>query len=283
VAVGSIPRGWAFLDAHENQFVSFSPLSPADYLWSEPAIRLVPPIFSSLALLSCASGSASKAELSDLRAELHALREENARLTRRIDQLEGGARPLGKSTADPREVPALTVIKLKPKSEPPASISVSIPVQEPAPEVLAEILDSPPGGTARSRESARASDSMLEAEFAEGLTALKTGNVSGGIARLQRFAAENPRHPKADNALYLSGVGLMGQGSFEAAAGAFERVIAAYPAGDAVKDAMVRLAECRTRLKSPAQARALYSEVLKKYPGSAAANEATQRLALLPP
>jgi tol-pal system protein YbgF len=112
---------------------------------------------------------------------------------------------------------------------------------------------------------------------------MKTGNVSGGIARLQKFAAENPRHPKADNALYYSGVGLMAESDFDGAANAFEKVLSAYPAGDAVMGSTLRLAECRARLKNTRAARALYTQVVNKYPGSAAASEATQRLALLPP
>jgi tol-pal system protein YbgF len=251
-------------------------------------IRLLLATVPLLALVSCASESASRAELSSLRAELHSVREENARLWRRIDQLEsargGPSSSSGSSaTGNSRDLPSLTVVKLRPKSDPPPKISVAQPVVEPAPDTVAEILEAPAPGPSRVQQGSRASDASLDAEFAESVAALKTGNVSGGIARLQRFAAQNPRHPKADNALYFAGVGLMAQSDYEAATGSFDKLLSSYPASDEVRDAMLRLAECRARLKNARAARALYTQVVNKYPGSAAASEATQRLALLPP
>ena len=231
-------------------------------------------------MVSCASQAPSQAELSSLRAELRSLQDENARLARRVERLEAG-RPA--AAAGPREVPSLTVVKLKPKSDPAPKLSVSVPVVEPDADLVAEILEEPPSGPSRPQSGSRAGDPSLDAEFGEGLAALRTGNVSGGIARLQRFAAQNPRHPKADNALYFAGVGLMAQSDFEEAAGTFERLLSSYPASDEAQAAMLKLAECRVRLKNAREARAVYTQVVNKYPGSAAANEATQRLAALPP
>ena len=279
-----------FLDAREIQFVSFSSLSPMQLcLRSEQIIRLLLPTVPMLALVSCASESASRAELSSQRTELQSLRDENARLKRRIEQLESvppGDLPISGSAGaanDPHEIPSLTVVKLKPKSDPAPKIAVAIPVVEPAPEQVEEILESPSDAPSRNQETGKASDAALEAEFAAAVAALKTGNVSGGIARLQRFAAENPRHAKADNALYFVGLGLMAEHDLEGAAAAFEKLLGAYPASDQVRDAMLKLGECRARLKNSRAARALYTQVVKKYPGSTAANEANQRLALLPP
>jgi len=187
-----------FLDAREIQFVSFSSLSPMQLcLRSEQIIRLLLPTVPMVALVSCASESASRAELSPQRTELQTLREENARLARRIEQLESTPRgdlPISGSASavsDPREIPSLTVVKLKPKSDPAPKIAVAIPVVEPAPDQVEEILESPSDAPSRNQDAGKASDAALEAEFAGAVTALKTGNVSGGIARLQRFAAEN--------------------------------------------------------------------------------------------
>ena len=243
-----------------------------------------------LALVSCASNSVSRAELSALRTEVRSLQEENARLIHRIDQLESQrsipitAGPLP-AISSQRDVPSLTVVKVKPKSDPPPKISIAVPVVEPPLEVVEEILEASASASAvsRSAQSGRASDGTLDAEFAEAVTALKTGNVSGGIARLQKFSAQNPRHPRADDALYLVGVGLMAESKFDGAASAFEKLLSSYPASDQLRDAMLRLAECRVRLKNAREARLLYTQLVNKYPGSAAATEATQRLAALPP
>ena len=101
------------------------------------------------------------------------------------------------------------------------------------------------------------------------------------MEQLQKFAAAAPHHAKADNALYFSGVGLMGLNAYEDAARAFEEVQARYPAGDAVQDSMLKLAECRTRLKQKPQAKAMYEKILIDYPGSPAASQAQAALAAL--
>jgi TolA-binding protein len=176
------------------------------------------------------------------------------------------------------ELPALTVVKLKPRTDPVPKVDVTVPVVEPSSGAVDEIVQAPPIRRL-SDESFQGSD----AEFAEGESALKTGNVSGGIAKLQKFAAENPRHSKADNALYLSGVGLMGQGNYEGASGAFERLVAVYPASDTAQEAFLRLGDCRLRLKRPGEARALYQRIVREFPGTPAATQATQRLNSLPP
>ena len=273
-----------FLDAREIHFVSFS-LFPGRIRSRGRAIRLhLTPI--ALVLCCCASPSTSERELSSLRAEIRSLRDENTRLAGRVERLETTLPATASSASAPqpaasREVPSLTVVKLKPKSDPAPKLSVSVPVVEPEGEALAEIVE--PTQASPGQSTARAGDPALDAEFADALAALRTGNVAGGIARLQRFAAQNPRHPKADNALYYVGVGLMAQSDFEGAAGTFERLLSSYPASDEGQSALLKLAECRVRLKNAGAARAVYTQLVTKYPGSVAAVEATQRLAALPP
>jgi TolA-binding protein len=115
------------------------------------------------------------------------------------------------------------------------------------------------------------------------MAALRTGNVEGGVARLTRFAEGFPLDARADNALYFAGLGQMGLQELEAAALTFERLVATYPAGDAVLDGMLRLAECRMRLHRKDDARALYTRILTQFPGTAAASQAEARLASLSP
>ena len=174
------------------------------------------------------------------------------------------------------EQPNLTVVKHKPRLDPAPKMDLSIPVVEPSDDWLAQLDDAPVERRGSSRNAA-------EPEFEAGVAALKTGNVSGGVGKLQRFASEYPKHPKADDALYLSGLGLMGLGDYRAAASTFEQVISNYPAGNVVQDSMLRLAECRIRLNKLGEARRLYTQLLARYPGSAAAAQAEQRLGSLTP
>ncbi|MBN8467131.1 tetratricopeptide repeat protein [Corallococcus exiguus] len=192
----------------------------------------------------------------------------------------------------------LTVVRLKPKKEPAPRINTAVAVMEPDADQM-EMFISPVEGssgtgsvslggsmastTTTRMEPPEKDPDILDAEYERAVAMLRTGNVEGGVETLTRFAAENPRHPRADNALYFSGLGQMGLKDAAGAAKTFEKLIKNYPAGDAVQDGMLRLAECRVRLNQAVDARALYTRVVTQFPGTAAATQAEQRLAALSP
>ncbi|MBI3185773.1 MAG: tetratricopeptide repeat protein [Myxococcales bacterium] len=216
-----------------------------------------------------------------LKTQVQALKDQNARIEKRLDRLElreaVRSRPASSERKPKEEVPSLTVVRLKPKPNAAPKISTSVEVVEPMSEEL-EALSPPPQEPERGDEVDLAQG---EAIFESGVAALKTGNVAGGVDRLQSFAAQNPKHPKADNAIYFTGVGLMGLNDYEDAATAFEKLISSYPASDAVVEAQLRLAECRARLGRTAEAREAYEKLVREHPGTAAAAQATARLATL--
>ena len=234
-------------------------------------------------LLGCATEVAHRSEADDLRAELHSLREANARLEARVERLENAA-ALERHAASPgqtapdRAVPSLTVIKLKPRTDPAPRIDVGVPVVEPSPEIIHDM-------PASARESAPPVETAPspggDADFEQGVAALRTGNVEGGVTRLLAFASAHPKHAKADNALYFAGIGQMGMERYDEAARTFERLLTDHPAGDAVQDGMLRLAECRIHLNQVQDAKALYAKVVASYPGTVAASQAEQRLGSL--
>jgi tol-pal system protein YbgF len=246
-----------------------------------------------IALARCATPAAAQAELADLKAEVRALRQELERLEARLDRAElragigaaaapAAARPAAKGLAipdpGPEPVPTLTVVKLKPKQQAAPKLATGVPIVEPNPEILEELKRAPAAATAAAEKE---DADVGEAEFEFGVNALKTGNVEGGVVELQRFATDSPRHPRADNALYFSGLGLMGLGDYEGAARAFEDVLTRYPAGDAVLESMLKLGECRIRLNKPAEARTVYQKIVTTYPGTSAASAAQARLSSL--
>jgi tol-pal system protein YbgF len=251
------------------------------------------------ALCACATGSTAGSELSELKAEVRALREDNARLEGRLTSLEqqktiATARqaPPSSSTAqapaerkaEPKpsaEVPSLTVVKLKPKKEVAPKLATETEVLEPSPEVLAAMKKIEAEDRGEPSEPQEIDAAQGDELYDRGVQALKTGNVTGGVQQLQQFAAQAPKHSKADNALYFSGVGLMGLNDYEDAARAFEEVQSRYPAGDAVQDSMLKLAECRIKLNKPAEARAVYQKIVARFPGTAAADQAQGRLTQL--
>lgn len=233
---------------------------------------------------ACVTATPSKrTELEELRAEVRALREENATLERRLERLEAraptaapGAPNQPKAAEQPLAIPELTVVKLKPRKDPAPKVSTQVAIVEPSQEAVADILASSTEGSGTS-----ADQELIDAEFDSGLTALKTGNVAGGVLKLQRFVQDHPKDARADNALFFAGVGLMGLSDYEGAATSFETLIKGYPAGDSLMDGMLKLAECRVQLNQKQVARDWYSRVVANYPGTAAAVQAEQRLASL--
>lgn len=186
------------------------------------------------------------------------------------------------SSASHVEVPDLTVVKLKPKAEPAPSLPTKVAVVEPEAEQVELFVSSSPEPSEPVSAPSPVNTAVLDAEFEQAVAALRTGNVEPGVVKLQSFAEQNPRHPRADNALYFAGLGMVGLNDHAGAALVFERLIETYPAGDAVLDGMLRLAECRLKLNQREDARALYTRVITQFPGTAAATQAEQRLASLP-
>lgn len=239
--------------------------------------------------VGCASDTASKGEVRTLQASVTQLQDENLKLLARVQALETD-RAVGRAALPPSgsptqaappvptgaEVPSLTVVKLKPRADRAPVIDVRTPVQEPDAELVAALA----------RPAAPASDapdaSQLDGEYAQAQEALRTGNLGGGVERMQRFAEAHPRDPRADDALYLAALGELGQDEPARAARLLETVLQRYPAGDVVQQAMLKLAECRMRLKQPTEARELLARLLTSFPGTPAATEAEARLARLP-
>ncbi|MBJ6764283.1 tetratricopeptide repeat protein [Myxococcaceae bacterium JPH2] len=256
---------------------------------------------------ACATTSASSAELVALQAEVRTLRDTQSRLQERLQRLEDrdAVSRAPRAAAAPAPVsstPAaaegsslnlppseLAVVRLKPRNDPAPRIPTAVAVVEPDSDQMEMFISPVEESSAASVTPVHESGlperdpAVLDAEYEHSVSLLRTGNVEGGVERLARFAAENPRHPRADNALYFSGLGQVGLKDYAAAAKTFERLIETYPAGDAMLDGMLRLAECRVRLNQAAQARALYTRVVTQFPGTAAATQAEQRLAALSP
>jgi tol-pal system protein YbgF len=228
----------------------------------------------------CAADPALRAEMVELKREVRAQRENGRRLAERLDRLEASQAVLGARTrapeagkgAAPPAVPELAVVRLKPRADPPPRLDVRKEVVEPPEELDEGLFASGPGGGAGDEEAADAA--LGDALFEDGLQALKTGNLEGGVQKLRGFVSQYPRHVRADNALYFVGVGLQGLEDLAGAAQAFQGVLDGYPAGDAVLEALLRLADCRARLGQGAQARQLYGRIMSQYPGTAAAAQA---------
>jgi TolA-binding protein len=243
----------------------------------------------------CASDAVSKAEVRTLQASVKQLQDDNLRLSARLETLEteraairagasaAAAAPSPStiaSTAAPvgSEIPTLTVVKLKPRPDRAPPLDVRTPVSEPDAELITALAHS----SSASAGEPPADAIQLDAEFSQASESLRTGNLAGGVERMKRFAEAHPRDARADDALYLAALGELGLDEPGRAAKLLEAILQRYPAGDVVQQAMLKLAECRLRMKQAPEARALLARVVTSFPGTPAASEAEARLARIP-
>jgi tol-pal system protein YbgF len=85
------------------------------------------------------------------------------------------------------------------------------------------------------------------------------------------FLVRWPDHPNADNAMYWRGECYFAQGEYVRAADQFAGVIARFPMGNKVPDALLKLGMSRQKLGDPQAARQSYDRLRRDYPRSEAA------------
>jgi len=88
---------------------------------------------------------------------------------------------------------------------------------------------------------------------------------------LAAFLVRWPDHPYADNAMYWRGECYFARGDYRRASEQFEGVMARFPAGDKVPDALLKLGITRQKLGDPAKAKESFDRLLQLYPQSEAA------------
>lgn len=219
-----------------------------------------------------------------LRAELRALRRDHDELARRLDGVTGQVDVVSARLARPpeREEPAaapapvipsdLAVVRVEPGAAPPPRaappVPTSVPIAAPDPERV----------EALARRGAR----DLGAEAGGELRHARARRGPDRARALEEFAARYPRHPSADNALVEAAAALADAGRAEPACELARRATDDYPAGDAVSDALERLAWCESRRGASDAERALLERLVAEYPRTPAAARAGTRLATIP-
>jgi len=235
-----------------------------------------------LASVGCAGGGdAARRDSEALKAEVRALRAQNEELARRVDTLSGEVETLrvkGVRAAPPAAAPArpeaekgpvippdLAVVRVEPR---PAGHRSARP--PPVPTAVAIADPDPDRVEALSRRGGR--DLAAEAD----------GELRRARAHaLEEFVARYPRHPSADNALVEAAAALADAGSEDRACDLARRVESDYPAGDALPDALERVAWCESRRGAPDVERRLLERVVTEFPRTPAAERAGTRLATI--
>lgn len=247
-------------------------------------------------LTGCAGSGALREDTEPLRAEIRALRRENDVLASRVEVLSGRVdlltaratrtAPGPRATAETATSPApelvvppdLVVVKVKPldaarpspRPVPPARLArvappvpTAVPISEPEPERLDALV--------RGRPRPIAVEADGELRTARGREGLDRAHA------LEDFTTRYPRHPHADNALVEAAAAYAEAGRQEAGCALASRAVEEYPAGDAMSDALERLARCEAR-RAPEAERRVLERLVAEYPGTPAAQRAGARL-----
>jgi hypothetical protein len=222
-----------------------------------------------------------------LRAEVRALREQNEVLVRKIEALSGRVDVLWARSPRPPGVPAapapeaekapvippdLAVVRVEPRapaarSARPPPVPTSVAIGDPDPDRLEALAHR--GG----RDLAAEADGELRR--ARG----RTGEARA--VALEDFARRYPRHPSADNALVEASAAAAELGRAETACDLARRAAEDYPAGDALSDALERLAWCESRRGARDAERRLLERLVTEFPRTPAAERAGTRLATI--
>lgn len=236
-----------------------------------------------LFLLGCAgAGSGARGqELEAVRIELRALRAANERLAGDVDALERRmdflaakrGRPAEPAPAEvvaaPVVPPDLAIVRVAPprSARTPPPLPTSVPIAEPDAERIEGLA----------RRSGRELAADADAELAR-------ARAADGLDRahaLEDFVSRYPRHPSADNALVEAAAAYAAADRGDAACTLAGRAPADYPAGDAMSDALERLAWCESRRGQQDAERRLLRQLVADYPRSPAAERAGARLAAI--
>jgi tol-pal system protein YbgF len=126
--------------------------------------------------------------------------------------------------------------------------------------------------------AAPVSGASEQATYDAGMAALRTGNYDKAVATFREVVTNYPNGDLAANAQFWMGESYYTKGDLENAVTAYRKVLSDWPASRKAPDAMVKLGFSLSDLKRTGEARSTLEEVVRKYPGTPAAQLASDRL-----
>jgi len=117
-----------------------------------------------------------------------------------------------------------------------------------------------------------------QATYDAGMAALRGASYDRAIASFREVVTNYPHGDLASNAQFWIGESYYTKGDLESAVTSYRRVLADWPDSRKAPDAMVKLGFSLSDLKRTGEARTTLEEVVRKYPGTSAAQLAADRL-----
>jgi tol-pal system protein YbgF len=114
------------------------------------------------------------------------------------------------------------------------------------------------------------------------LASFQNGDFKTAQAALAQFALQYPQSPYRPNAEYWSAASVFAQRDWKSAVAALAAFIARFGDSPRVPDALLATANAQIELRERGPARKNLEQLIEKYPSSAAASQARDRLSSLP-
>jgi len=134
--------------------------------------------------------------------------------------------------------------------------------------------------TSQEKQAAAAPDPGAEAKaYESALNQFKVGNYQSSIAAFQNFLTSYPDSQQLSSAQYWIGNAYYALRDYKMAIAAQQKVLASWPDSAKASDALLNIASCHAEMGEVKAARDNLNTLLKRYPGTPAAEQAKQRLA----
>ena len=121
-----------------------------------------------------------------------------------------------------------------------------------------------------------------QASYDAAFSALKGSDYQRAISGFRNFVATYPGSPLASNAQYWLGEAYYVNKEYQNAIAAFQKVTTDWPDSRKAPDALVKIGFTQSAMGRNGDARVTLEDVVRRYPGTEAAQLATERLKRLP-
>ncbi len=149
-------------------------------------------------------------------------------------------------------------------------------------ETLGGVGQNPAGAVGEAGALPPAGAGGEQAMYDTAFNALKAGNYKGAIDGFRGFVAAYPTSPLASNAQYWLGEAFYVNRDYQNAITSFQKVTTEWPDSRKAPDALVKVGFTQSAMGRNGDARVTLEEVVRKYPGTEAAQLASERLKRLP-
>ena len=143
-------------------------------------------------------------------------------------------------------------------------------------------MPAPGAGVADRQANAASDDAGSETAYRDAFGLLKSGEYDQAIAAFETFQQQYPNSQYGDNAQFWLAEAHYVKRDFTAALPAYQTMLNRYPASKKLSHAMLKIGYSYSELGQATEARSVLVELQARFPGSAAAQLAAQRIAQLP-